>query len=150
MPAIELESPFKEVWRKGYLRISKKDGRKRLDLVNNKKDRTTIAYARYLMSVKEGRFLEEWEEVDHKDRDCTNDELSNLQILNVEDHKEKTAKEATGRKMLSCICAYCGIEFERYANRNMYNKTLCSRSCNAKYNRKFSTWTGKDKQRACS
>lgn len=40
--------------------------------------------------------------------------------------------------MVGCICAYCGKSFEREVRNIRNNKTLCSRSCNGKYNSKFS------------
>lgn len=68
-----------------YIVFHKKEGRRFAVLYPADKSsglkRTTISYARYLMSVKEGRVLEEYEEVDHIDNDKTNDEISNLQIL---------------------------------------------------------------------
>ena len=72
---IELESPYKEIYRKGYLREDK-SGRKRLDLINSKRDRTTISYARYLVSVDLGYVLGQDYEVDHIDTDCSNDEIT--------------------------------------------------------------------------
>lgn len=69
-------------WKRAYLRTSS-DGRKRVDLVNSASNRTTTSYARYLISVVNGRYLTEDEEVDHIDNDCTNDEISNLQILTI-------------------------------------------------------------------
>ena len=41
----DLEEPFKSLYRKSYLREDK-FGRKRVDLFNSEKDRTTIALAR--------------------------------------------------------------------------------------------------------
>lgn len=58
-------------------------------LFNSKKERTTISYARYLMSVKLNRFLDRNEEVDHIDNDKTNDSIENLQILSSKENKEK-------------------------------------------------------------
>lgn len=134
---IVLEPPFSDFWRKGYLRRDKTDGRGRVDLINTEEDRTTVSYARYLVSVKEGRLLEVWEEVDHIDTDCTNDDLSNLQILTTEEHISKTAEENRGLSYVTLICAYCGNDFEREI-RQMHkkypnNRTFCSRSCNGKY-----------------
>lgn len=132
----ELDSPFKEVWSKAYFRVGK-DGRSRLDLVNSKTDRTTISYARYLMSVKEGRFLTEDEEVDHINKDKTDDSISNLQILNIHEHKLKSISEIKPRKKIKLTCANCGIEFDRWHNQGLvykkYVKSFCSRSCNGKF-----------------
>lgn len=142
---LNLESPFKEIWRKAYLRVGK-DGRKRVDLVNWPDSRTTISYARYLLSVKECRFLEDWEEADHKDGDRTNDELSNLQILTKDEHKAKTKVELSGLTILSYLCANCGNEFERRQGQVRGENPFCSRACNAKYNRKHNGWIGNYKE----
>ena len=136
---IDLESPFKELWKKGYLVVSK-GLRKNVVLFNSDSDRTTISYARYLMCVKIGDFLPASVEVDHIDADKTNDTLENLQVLSVEDHKIKTAKEAAAKSMgvQEVACAYCHTLFNRRV-RTIRNgrKIFCSRSCNAKYHAKI-------------
>lgn len=111
---IELEEPFKSLWTHGYVYRSSVDGRARVCLVNSKTDRTFMAYARYLMGVKLGRPLTEDEEVDHIDTDGTNDDLDNLQVLSVSEHKKKTDEEnTTGRTMVELHCSFCGCAFER-------------------------------------
>ncbi len=135
---ITLEEPFSSLYRKGYLRVSKKDKRKRVDLFNSNTDRTTISYARYIMCVSLGYILSDDFEVDHIDCDETNDLFSNLQILTVEDHREKTRQEfSTGRSGMDLICQCCGKKFFR-ETRNI-NKSkiwvVCSRSCNGKLSR---------------
>ena len=104
---IELKSPFKEIWKYGYLRESSIDNRKRVDLFNSNTDRTTISYARYLMSVELGKVLSKDFEVDHIDRDCSNDEITNLQVITLEEHKLKTKQkfQAGNTKTLLVISA---------------------------------------------
>ena len=129
---IILESPFNTLYRKAYLREDSK-GRRRVDLINSRNDRTTISYARYLMCVKIGYVLSNDYEVDHIDGNCNNDEISNLQILTKEEHLKKTTKEVTtGRSVrtLSCIC--CGKDFEREVRNIRNSRSICSRSCNGK------------------
>ena len=129
---ITLESPFKNLYRKAYIREDSK-GRRRVDLINNSKDRTTISYARYLMCINIGYILDKAYEVDHIDGDCNNDDISNLQILTKEEHLKKTTKEVTtGRSVrtLSCIC--CGKDFEREVRNIRNSRSICSRSCNGK------------------
>lgn len=140
---IELELPYSKDWKKAYLRVSPIDGRARLDLVNSETHRTTTAYARYLLAVKLGRYLSEDEEADHINNDCSNDDLDNLQVLSVEEHKAKTKAFVEGRNYTTCVCAYCQKEFQREVRNIKNNKNLCSRSCNAKYNREYGGWTGK-------
>lgn len=135
---ITLEEPFSSLYRKGYLRVSNKDKRKIVDLINSNKDRTTISYARYLMCVSLGYILYDDFEVDHKDCDETNDLLNNLQVLTISEHREKTRKEfSTGRTGVNLICECCGKSFFR-ESRNV-NKSrvwvFCSRSCNGKLSR---------------
>lgn len=137
---IDLESPFKEIWNKGYLREGK-DGRKRIDLVSWP-ERTTISYARYLLSVKYGRFLDNNEEADHKDGDRTNDQLDNLQLLSTEDHRTKTKQESKGLTLSQYSCCLCGVIFERRPGHVNGKNVFCSRSCNARYNRANNSWVG--------
>lgn len=139
---IDLEYPFSEVWRKGYLRTGK-DGRKRVDLVNWPDSRTTVSYARYLLSVKEKRFLKDWEEADHKDGDRTNDSLENLQILTYEEHKAKTKEEVSGLTVETHVCAFCQVEFQQRSGLRRGLNKFCSRHCNGKYNYEINGWRGK-------
>lgn len=140
---IELQSPFKERWRKGYLRTSKEDGRSRVDLFNSDSDRTTISYSRYLMSVKVGYELGDDVEVDHIDKNNSNDDINNLQILTLEEHRNKTAEEnTTGRNFLKLLCPECNNFFERearfvHSRFGSAKQTFCSRSCNGKNSRKI-------------
>ena len=68
---IELEYPYNERWRKGYI-VTNPEGRKTLILFNNKDDRSSTQYARYLLAVKLGRFLAPEETVDHIDGNKNN------------------------------------------------------------------------------
>jgi len=132
---IELHEPFCSKWKFGYLRESP-DKRKRIDLFNSNEDRTTISYSRYLMSVHVGRFLNDDEEVDHIDEDCTNDDINNLQILSTEEHRKKNSKSnSTGRTVTELKCEYCGKDFIR-ENRSIRktNYISCSRRCSALIN----------------
>lgn len=141
---IDLENPYKDLYKKAYLRTTK-DGRKLLDLYNSPKDRTTVSYARYLMSCSIGRLLTEDEEVDHKDEDRTNDSLDNLQILSKQEHIKKTNKNRSPRKFVLLKCAFCGCEFKKWENQlHGRSRFFCSRSCNAK-NSRLEGWTGKTK-----
>ena len=125
-----LDPLFASKYRKGYLRTSK-DGRKRVDLVNNKIDRTTISYARYLVSIREKRFLTPDEEVDHNDTDKTNDDLNNLILRTVSDHLIKTLSERKPQTILEFICPVCQNSFTRIKGREGVNRIpKCSRRCN--------------------
>ena len=82
---IKLEYPYSEIWKKGYIVVNP-EGRRTLILFNSSDDRTSTQYARYLLAVKLGRFLNDDEQVDHKDNDKTNDALGNLQILSKQEN----------------------------------------------------------------
>lgn len=142
---IQLQEPFKSLWNYGYLRQSKKDNRRRVDLFNSGLDRTTISYAKYLICIHRGELLPEGYEVDHIDKDRCNDSITNLQVLTAEEHKEKTIMEnTTGRTTVELVCPNCGNNFLR-EKRNVKPNTTpkCSRTCNAEYNRKHNGWVGK-------
>lgn len=61
---IPVEYPFNLKWRKAYL-IMGSENRRMVCLCNSKSDRTTISYARYLLSVKLGRELRDDETAEH-------------------------------------------------------------------------------------
>ena len=88
-----------------------------------------------MKSVEIGKYIPKEYEVDHINRDCTDDDLQNLQILTREDHLRKSALElSTGRTGHHLECPYCK-NFFFIETRNMNNKKniFCSRSCNARY-----------------
>lgn len=92
-----------------------------------------MTYARYLMCLKEGRWLEEHEHVDHVDDNKHNDVIENLQILTLAENNKKSAK---GRAMVTLICPGCSEPFVRERRQTHLvkggNPTSCSRSCAAK------------------
>lgn len=95
--------------------------------------RTTVSYARYLLSVKLGRKLEKWEQVDHIDNDKTNDVIENLQILTVRENNQKEAKRK-GRKMVLLKCPMCKVEFSKRRGQSPLvkskgNYTCCCKEC---------------------
>ena len=73
------------------------------------------------MSVKLGRMLEAWEEVDHIDNDKTNDSLDNLQILCGEENRKKyrntqnpAAHGTYANYRHGCRCDECVRAFRDY------------------------------------
>lgn len=143
MAVLELESPYKEVWRKAYIRESE-DGRKRVDLINDATNRTTVSYARYLLAVKIGRFLTEDEEADHIDTDKSNDKIENLQVLTVKEHLKKTVSEIPKGVCNTVLCSHCSKSINIPTWKlNVRKNFFCSRSCNAKFSRSKGLWSGK-------
>ena len=132
---IKLESPFDIEYVRAYLSRSNKDFRQRVTLIKKDKTGTIISYARYLMSVKLGRYLAEDEEVDHINRDPTDDSIENLQVLTIVDHRLKTSKENECQKD-TLVCAQCGISFKRPTRIQKYKfpkNVFCSKVCNGKF-----------------
>lgn len=110
----------------------KGEGRRFVFLVKegNKSDRTTLAYARYLMCIELGRVLNREEEVDHKDNNKLNDVLTNLQLLTRPQNIKKSAKPLT---MVKLVCDFCGTSFERRLGQDAatkkYKHTFCKMEC---------------------
>jgi len=100
-------------------------------LVRDGSASTTMAYARYLLSVRAGRWLTAGEEADHVDEDRLNDDPVNLQVLTPLDNKRKSAR---GRTLVTLTCPGCGQQFERERRQTHLAKggkipTACSRHC---------------------
>lgn len=94
---IKLKAPFSKDYDKGYL-VTNSKNRKFVILYNSANDRTTIPYARYLMSVKLKRYLKDDEHVDHIDNDKTNDDINNLQILSQTENNQKEGRRRVEEK----------------------------------------------------
>lgn len=91
MAKLKLKFPHNTRWRVGYLVHNSRHDRQMVILYNDKYDRTSTNYAKYLMEVKLGKFLDGNEvHVDHKNDDKTMDSLLNLQVLPA---RENIAKE---------------------------------------------------------
>lgn len=126
---IELQEPYKSRWKKGYL-VTNPEQRKTVILYNNKSDRSSVSYARYLMSCSLGRFLTKEEHVDHVNEDKTEDNLNNLQILTPAENIRKSLPEET---INTFTCPICGKEFQRTLQRSSGKTNItCSRSCGGK------------------
>lgn len=127
---IELEEPYKSIWRLGYL-VTNPEGRKTVILYNSHSSRSSTSYARYVMSVNLGRVLEKYEHVDHIDNDKTNDGVANLQLLSLAENNLKRVKYS-GKEAIyfDLVCPICGTVF-KIAKRNIKFRpnATCSRSC---------------------
>jgi hypothetical protein len=125
---ITLQTPYKENWKFGYLVINP-ENRRTVILFNNKKHRSSVSYARYLMAVHLSRYLTKEEQVDHIDNNKTNDDINNLQILT---RKENNLKSAKGITWIDMICPKCNKNFKKELRHYRHNHHCCSRSCGSK------------------
>lgn len=134
---INLEYPFNEVWKSGYV-VTNRENRRHVCLVGYSNERTTTSYARYLMSIHLVRFLKPEEHVDHKDEDKTNDVISNLRILTVSENNKKHTKYKGGRQMVEYNCPVCQSLFSvrksnsHLVNSKKYTLKVCSVKCRVK------------------
>lgn len=137
---IELQEPFKSIWKSGYLVVNS-ENRRNVLLRGFSSEVTTISYARYLVCVKLGYILSSEYEVDHIDNDKTNDDISNLQVLTKRENKRKQELWYEENEMISygLVCAQCGMSF--LLSRSQMTPRLsqnveyafCSRSCASKH-----------------
>lgn len=91
------------------------------------RDRLTMSYARYLMSIRLRRRLGPSEHVDHIDNDKLGDRFDNLQILTP---AQNLAKSAKGRTYVEFVCPVCSKVF--LLEKRQTHKTAtpcCSRAC---------------------
>ena len=130
---LELEYPFSADWAKGYLVINP-ENRTNVCLVNSSEDRTTISYARYLMCVKLGYYLNSALEVDHIDEDKTNDSIDNLQVLTKSANIAKSnAKRLINYTFTCCICSSTfTLTGKQLGQRRDKLTPTCSKTCGYK------------------
>lgn len=131
---IILQYPYNKLWRFGYL-IVNRDNRRTVILFNNKTDRSSTQYARYLMAVNLKRFLNDDETVDHINNDKTDDRIENLQILSKTENIIKACKKPD----VKLTCPICNTVFYKTLtqlrgkkSRAKDNLIACSRICGGK------------------
>lgn len=135
---INLEYPFNEDYKAGYLNINK-EPRRLVLLVKKDNTKTSISYARYLMTCKLKRYLDKAEHVDHIDNNKMNDTIDNLQILSItENNKKDRSFRNIKAKTITLKCPVCNIIFEKrfyqITNKLKNNKIpTCSRKCGGIY-----------------
>jgi len=137
---IKLLPPFNQRWNKGYLVINP-ENRRNVCLYNSDQDRTTISYARYLMSVHLGYEVPSHLEVDHINDDKTDDRIDNFQLLTPEQNKLKQEYNYVmfEQSLFLVECAWCELRFF-ISLRDMKMKLakglehmFCSRRCSGKF-----------------
>ena len=123
---IELQSPFLNDYKSAYV-VTNHEPRRVCVLVKKDNSKTSMSYARYLMSCHLNRFLDKSEEIDHIDNDKMNDVVGNYQILSKANNirKSKPLRQTT-----KLICPVCNIVFIRFTNKiKNKNNPTCSRRC---------------------
>lgn len=110
--------------------------------------KTTISYAKYVMSVHLGRIPDrDAETVDHKNDDKTDDRIGNLQLLPRVVNRLKSMKPAV---MVDLVCAECATPFQKRKGQEAaakgYKNDFCGRSCSGKFTGPMSSGNGRDKQ----
>jgi hypothetical protein len=129
---LNISYPFTQDWDYAYLVSSQ--GRNNVCLVKQgSKERTTISYARYLMSVHLKRYLTKDEHIDHINQEKIDDRIENLQILTQQQNNYKSAKHHGGRKYVLYQCPACLESFEKTHNQSHFviskQSVCCSREC---------------------
>ena len=109
----KIDPPFADLYDTAYVYVNN-EGRRLIKFIKDKKHIKGMAYARYLLSVKLGRFLTDDEQVDHIDNDKTNDSIDNLQILtpkaNTDKYQATLPHNVHGTNSMyrkGCRCAVC-------------------------------------------
>jgi hypothetical protein len=120
-----------------------KDKRTRATCKDNEGNLHVISYPRLLMEQHLNRKLKPNEDVHHIDGDVTNNDISNLQVLDHVEHEKLHNPAKYYDKEV--ICDVCGKSFiwtaERQSlyqsdfNRNKNRIITCSKSCSSLYGR---------------
>lgn len=122
-----------------YGPYTRKDGRQIVIHYKNGK-RTTQSYPRYLMEKHLGRKLKKSEEVDHDDKDITNNNISNLKLLSKRANILRSIKPAVRImfKCPTCLKQFKGLQRQYKSNQLKQKKRgpYCSKSCAGKAGRK--------------
>lgn len=114
----------------------RKDGRQHVVLKCSGKS-TSVSWPKLIMELELNRRLGEDETVDHMDRDFSNNNIENLQILSRTTHGKI---DAIYRKEVTVRCPMCDIEFVPTRGQISNSQRLrqragpfCSRQCAGKY-----------------
>lgn len=132
----EIEKPFTDRFDCVY-KVSSQGRNTAILYSTATKERLTISYARYLMSVHLKRYLTEDEHVDHRNDIKDDDRIDNLQILTLAENNMKKTR-LRGRGMVEYECPVCEVIFSKQRKNSHFRKYVtsksacCSRSCGAK------------------
>ena len=95
---------------------------------------------RAIMENKLGRLLTKEEIVHHINGNGKDNREDNLELLKVKEHNDYHSKEKKRKHRIKLVCAFCGVKFERKANKVRYaikkgqTQFCCSCKCNGKLN----------------
>lgn len=134
------EFPYSSLYNAAYVYIDPTNGRRVVDFKNTQTGkRFKTNYARYLMSVKMGRFVPEELEVDHINDNFTDDRIENLQLLTGLENLQKQRSNLQVYFAL-IICPNCSIVFSRpighfHTATLAQNLQFCSHWCYGKFKR---------------
>lgn len=148
---MQAEKPFYPEWDIIVPYFNKTKGRNYVTLrrsitnphyVTGELNQTGMTLARYKMSVALGRRLNNNEHVDHIDNNKTNDDISNLQILDPIQNQQKYYQHFRDdvQQVVELTCANCHKKFSRIEWRHNVSlkknaeNTFCSLSCRSQYN----------------
>ena len=129
-----------------------KDKRYRSILKFNDGTKKGMSYPTYLMEMHLGKYLEEGETIGRSDGNPLNNELSNLRVLNRQEH---CSNDCVRNNSIIVTCTYCGKTFEIEGNkinsRNRRDRHLsgyfCSRRCSGKYGKEIQLHLRKHEQK---
>ena len=134
-----MSAPYSEA--EVYGPYKRKDGRMHVIAIFPDGTRKTTSYPKYLMEIYLGRYLGEDEEIDHIDRDFTNNSIKNLQVVSRSEHAKLDAIRTVPQAFQ---CPLCNKEFE-LSGRRLYDAKrhreqgkagpFCSKSCAGSYNK---------------
>lgn len=99
-----------------------------------------VLHHRVVMENSLGRLLTKEEVVHHLNGNKHDNRIENLEVMTAKEHS--LLHSSRGRHMTKVICAFCQKQFER-ETRQLKGKGLCSRRCNALFNRHLGTWNGR-------
>jgi hypothetical protein len=127
---IKIDYPYSELYDSGYT-YNNESGTVILYLkkINETCYEKFTPYARYLMSVKLGRFLETYERVYYIDRNKLNNNIDNLELKTDIKNKPKPCKS----HYMEIKCTYCENLFMRKSQLVQKDHNFCSPDCKSKY-----------------